>query len=78
MDIITRLSRFKYGAYVLLVIIHIPILQGEEQSQCPSLSENPICPCYNFKEGKLISIDDSGYQTIFILTVLNLRGNLLP
>lgn len=44
----------KYGIHVLFIIIHIPTLQGEEQSQCPSLTENPICPCYNFKEGKLI------------------------
>ncbi|KAG6441483.1 hypothetical protein O3G_MSEX001852 [Manduca sexta] len=51
MGIVTRLSRLKCGAYFILIIIHIPILQGEEQSQCPSLAENPICPCYNFKEG---------------------------
>ncbi|CAG4993621.1 unnamed protein product [Parnassius apollo] len=51
MGIYTRLFKVEFGIYAFLFITHIPILQGEEQSECPSLTENPICPCYNFKEG---------------------------
>ncbi|CAK1546169.1 unnamed protein product [Leptosia nina] len=51
MGIYTLSPIVKCGLYAFFTIINIPILQGEEQSQCPSLTENPICPCYNFKEG---------------------------
>lgn len=66
MDIHFHSLIVKYGIHVLFIIIHIPTLQGEEQSQCPSLTENPICPCYNFKEGKLIVLTTAEhYNTKF-------------
>ena len=52
MGIFIRSHIVKCGVLSFFIIVHIPILQGEEQSKCPSLAENPICPCYTFKEGK--------------------------
>ncbi|CAG4916143.1 unnamed protein product [Colias eurytheme] len=51
MGMFTLISIVNCGLYAFFIITNIPILQGEEQPQCPSLTENPICPCYNFKEG---------------------------
>lgn len=51
MGMFIRSKIIRCGIYTLFIIVHIPILQGEEHSQCPSLAENPICPCYKFKEG---------------------------
>ncbi|OWR42524.1 putative leucine-rich transmembrane protein [Danaus plexippus plexippus] len=51
MSMFIRSQIVKCGIYAFFITIHIPILRGEEQPQCPSLAENPICPCYNFKEG---------------------------
>lgn len=51
MAMFIRSKIIRCGIYTLFIIVHIPILQGEEHSQCPSLAENPICPCYKFKEG---------------------------
>lgn len=51
MGMFIRSKIIRCRIYTLFIIVHIPILQGEEHSQCPSLAENPICPCYKFKEG---------------------------
>lgn len=75
MGVITLLSRLKCGVFAFLIIIYTPILQGEEQPQCPSLAENPICPCYSFKEG--IYLECPSATPGVVKNVLSkIRGNI--